>query len=199
MPIPVDINKVPQEIVWQCTQDDSIGYSTGSALYYLFNIDESFFHSASYGFMCKKESNDFSTPNNHSHKRFLKHEQQLQSQYNALVDYFADYSFEEIKHFAVNVISNLLDLDPEAFKIELTSDKSIFYSLKKGSFTIYIQHFIEFDEDDNYDASLVIFNGNAKLPSVSGNISDILLHIENVILGANPLNIKIEYCDALSY
>jgi hypothetical protein len=87
---------------------------------------------------------------------------------------------EKIKELTSGVVSFLLSFSPDSFSLELTGEESIFYTLKKDGFSVYIHQFFE-TEDDGFNAKLVVFNGDQKLDSINGNINEVLNNIERQI------------------
>ena len=82
-------------------------------------------------------------------------------------------------------INDLLRIDPDVITLELTYEGSIFFTIKKGNYTVFIQHFIDPHslEDGDDEAFLTIFDGKEKLPSFSGQINDVIfqLHQSNLL------------------
>jgi hypothetical protein len=118
------------------------------------------------------DSNQLGTLHNRSNKSYIKYTNLITRQFNDLSDYYDGISLDLIKSETRGVISNLISLDPDAFSLELTGDRSIFYTFKKNDFSFYIQQFFE-TEEDGFNATLVLFKGDEKIDNITGNIEEI--------------------------
>lgn len=197
MPVPVDMDKVQLENVWQYCDVDSHRYSTGGSLYYK-NISESFFNS--------KTGEDFSktylifleTQHNETNKTFIKYSNFLAKQYSNIPELEENFSLEEIKTSTSKVINNLITLCPDAFSLELTNEESVFYTLKKDDYSFYLHQYFE-TEADGFNATLIIFKGNQKTDTINGNISDLIVSIEQFFPGSFPENFNLVLFNELSH
>jgi len=75
--------------------------------------------------------------------------------------------------------------------MEVTYDQSIFYTVKKGEYIFFIEHFLDTINDDEDEAILTVFKGDDKLPSYAGNLYETLREI-NVVLINNTLKPQVE-------
>jgi len=199
MPVPFDIDKAPQENVWYVHQNEICSNFTGSTLYSINYLNEQFFNSnLSEGFYRKPFDAAF-THHNLSNKKFLKYDNILSEQFSDLSAYFEDIPLSEVKSLTSSVVSFLLNLLPDAFTLELTGEKSIFYTIKKDNMSFYIQQYFEIDEDDGFNATFVKFQDDKKLSSLNGEISHILSEIESHFSNTNSAKLNLAYINDLSY
>ncbi len=198
MPVPVNIDKAPQENVWFFNYNDTCSYSTGSTLFYINDLKESFFNSKLGVEFCNLSLANVGTQHNETNKMFIKLNKTLDDQYNNFSEYYNNISLAEIKSITSNIISELISLSPDAFSLELTNEESIFYTLKKDGYSFYIQQYFE-TEDDGFNATLVSFKGDNKIDSINGDINNILASIESKISNNTSHNLNLAFLNELSY
>lgn len=198
MPVPVNIEKTPQEKVWYFYQNEFSNYSTGNTLYHFNNLNDSFLNSRISEDFIWPSNNQLTTQHNITNKKFLKLSNLIEIQYRSLIEFYNIFTLNDIKTISSGVISNLLSLSPDAFSLELTNEESIFYTLKKDNYSFYLQQFFE-TEDDGFNATLVTFNGDAKLNSINGNIDEILSYIEQQFSNVVPSNLNLTLINGISY
>ena len=129
----------------------------------------------------------------------MKYDNILSEQFSDLSAYFEDIPLSEVKSLTSSVVSFLLNLLPDAFTLELTGEKSIFYTIKKDNMSFYIQQYFEIDEDDGFNATFVKFQDDKKLSSLNGEISHILSEIESHFSNTNSAKLNLAYINDLSY
>jgi hypothetical protein len=198
MPVPVNIDKAPQENVWFFNYNDTCSYSTGSTLFYINDLKESFFNSKLGVEFCNPSLANVGTQHNETNKMFIKLNKTLDDQYNNFSEYYNNISLAEIKSITSNIISELISLSPDAFSLELTNEESIFYTFKKDSYSFYIQQYFE-TEDDGFNATLVSFKDDNKIDSINGDINNILASIESKISNNTSHNLNLAFLNELSY
>ena len=101
-------------------------------------------------------------------KQFVQIESAFKNQFDKLANYYDGIDINFAKQKLALSLSLILELCPDVLTVELTPEKSIFYTLKKDDFTFFFQHFIEVNEDDD-EAILTGFKGKSKLPSYAGS------------------------------
>lgn len=178
MPIPVNIDKAPQELVWYFNPNENRNNSTASSYGFRNDKTNSIFNS---DVMNSHDFNQLFTQNNISNKQFIKFENLLSKQYKNFSNLYINLPLEKIKELTSGVVSFLLSFSPDCFSLELTGEESIFYTLKKDGLSYYIHQFFE-TEDDGFNATLVVFNGDQKIESINGNINTLLNNIERQII-----------------
>lgn len=199
MSVPIHINKSPKEFIFKTFQVNNSNNYTGSTLSFLNDVENLFFNSIeTLGTYYMPSDNDI-TRHNSLNKRFLKFDNLLSKQYSDLAAYYEDLELSKVKLLTHNVVSFLLNLQLDAFSFELTSEKSIFYTIKKDNYSFYIQQYFENDEDDGFNSTLVIFQGDEKLESVNGDVFMILSEVEKLFSNCNSLNINLTPINELSY
>jgi hypothetical protein len=198
MPVPININKSPQENVWFLNYKDICNYSTGSTLFYINDLKESFFNSKIGDEFCLTSFSQVGTHHNETNKMFIKLSNILNLQYKNFAEYYNNISLGEIKSITSSIISELISLSPDAFSLELTNEESIFYTFKKDDYSFYIQQYFE-TEDDGFNATLVSFKGDNKIDSINGNINSIIESIESKISNNISHNLNLAIINELSY
>lgn len=198
MPVPVNIDKAAQENVWSFNYNNRSSYSTGSTLFSISDLKESFFNSKIGVEFSNPSDVNIGTQHNVTNKLFIKLDKVLSVQYKHFAEYYNNISLNEIKSITSGIISELISLSPDAFSLELTNEESIFYTFKKDDFSFYIQQFFE-TEDDGFNATLVSFKGDNKINSINGNINIILSSIESKISNNTSPNLNLAILNALSY
>lgn len=179
MPIPVNIEKEPQEILRHLEQPEKCSNSIGSTSFYINDIAAIFSKSGNVTDFPRYSFGQAGTQYNEIDKKFIKFSSIIANQYQTFSEFYSDISLNKIKSITSEIISKLLSLSPDAFSLELTNDESIFYTFKKDNYSFYIQQFFEI-EDDGFNATLVTFKGDIKDNSKNGNIAEHLLYIEQI-------------------
>lgn len=198
MPVPVNIEKATQENVLFHRYNDMCSYSTGSTLFYINDLKESFFKSRIGDDFCNNTLTEVGTQHNETNKLFIKLSNLLNLQYNHFAEFYNNISLAEIKSITSGILSELLSLSPDAFSLELTSEESVFYTFKKDAYSFYIQHYFE-TEDDGFNATLVTFKGDSKVESINGNINSILDSLKSKISNNISHNLNLALLNELSY
>jgi predicted HTH domain antitoxin len=198
MPVPVNIDKAPQENVWFYNFYDSRSNSTGSKLFYKSDFEESFFNSKTGVDFCNNSLAQVGTQHNKTNKMFIKLSKILNEQYKIFAEYYNNISLVEIKSVTSSVISELIALSPDAFSLELTNEESIFYTFKKEDYSFYIHQYFE-TEDDGFNATLISFKGADKIDSINGDINNVLTSIESKISNNISHNLNLALLNELSY
>ncbi len=125
-------------------------------------------------------------------KQFVQFEGVFKSQFENLSHLYGGLDFNLAKQKFAESISSLLELCPDAISMELTHERSIFYTIKKDDYTFFLQHFFEHQDEDEDEAIVTIFRGVNKLPSFAGTLGDTILEISSyILLPANTTNIEL--------
>lgn len=198
MPVPVNIDKAPQENVWLYNYHDTCSYSTGSTLFNICELKESFFNSKVGEELCNPSLTNIGTHHNETNKMFIKLNKILSEQFINISEYYNNISLSEIKSISSTIINKLISLSPDALSLELTNEESIFYTFKRDAYSFYIQHYFE-TEDDGFNATLVTFKGDNKIDSINGDINNILASIEAKVSNNNFHNLNSAFLNELSY
>jgi len=126
----------------------------------------------------------------YSNKKYILLKNLFRQQYIQLESYFEGINFEVANEKMAKSLNSLLETDPEIISMELTHDQSIFYTLKKGSFTFYLQHFLNDIDKDDDEATLIMFKGDDKLPSYAGSLTETMFVLNDTLLTNNLLKIE---------
>lgn len=178
MPIVADIpqvksrNTTEEAYVWNCTKFMRNSTSSGGAYIVIndtvFGINSSV---PSIAYMLPMESN----------KRFIKLGIEFDKQLEQKYIYFEHIGKELVKKKFNDITSTFLDYNLEKFSFELTYEGGMFFTLKKGEYSFYIQYFFDNELGDNEEVLLSIFQGETKLPSYDGKLIEIVYKVENIL------------------
>lgn len=109
-----------------------------------------------------------------STRQFIKLEQSFLKQLNDNVELFKDQSRFSLQEKMKISAEAILDCMPDKISLQLTEERSIFYTIIKDDLKIYFQHFLfeEFDECD--EAIISIFIGNDNVLNYAGEFSEVI-------------------------
>jgi len=117
-----------------------------------------------------------------NNKKYLKLASKIKSQLKAkseLYNNFPDFLIE--KEFAI-CTNELLEMQPDLISVELTSESSLFYTVRKNSFTLFFQYFLNDDKfDKSEEALLSMFFNDDKLPSKEGDRSSVIAYAKDLV------------------
>lgn len=78
-------------------------------------------------------------------------------------------------------LSELQYFQPDVLSMELSYEKNIFYTLKKGKHTAFFSVSLEKDIEREDEAFVSIFEDKATLPNFSGSLEETINHMANSI------------------
>jgi len=179
-------NTITQAIIWHFSRGVSNIGSTGPEFYCLGNSENPFLNSNS--FLCKSAFNmrEETTELGYTDKDYIRFEKLFVSQFENS-EYFNNADLNKALEGFSNSISELLKLNPDVLTMELTSEKSVYYTFIKNDFTIFIQHYLDILDFDDDEAILTVFKGDSKLPSFGGNLYEALNELKDVLYPANKV------------
>jgi|SRR6185437_12454792 len=194
MPIPAaHINEFNsnQQVVWIAKNYTGSG-STG-LLRDNFSDDEIvFFHSKQPGFRENYPGTYNSILISNSDRKLIHFEKSFKNQFELLSAYFQNLNFQEANEKLSSSLISLLNINPDVISMELTRDKSIFYTLKKQDYTFFIQHFLNEIEDDEDEAILTVFKDDNKLPSYAGSLLQTISELNTLLEPSNTSKLELE-------
>lgn len=176
MPIVADMPQVrsrqttEEADVWNCDKFMRNFTSSGDAYIIndtVFGINSSL---PSIAYMLPMESN----------KRFIKLGIEFDKQFEQKSIYFKHIIKELVKKKFNDIISTFLDFSPEKISFQLTHEGGMFFTLKKGDYSFYIQYFFDHELGDE-EVLLSIFRGDIKLPSYDGKLIEIVYEVKNIL------------------
>lgn len=83
----------------------------------------------------------------------------------------SDIDFFERLADGIEVLSNIDLIHPDAHSVEYLEDDSLFFTILKGDFSIYLGYYFESESESN--CSVSIFKENESLPTYSGLFEDV--------------------------
>jgi hypothetical protein len=122
------------------------------------------------------------TPVSEITRRFIKLDKSFRRQLSEQQHLFVDCS-EYLLHERMKISSELLlSCVPDAISLEITDDKSIFYTWKKNDITIYLDHYL-IDEFDGKDEAIVsIYKGDNKIADLAGSLDEVILCVNKALV-----------------
>ncbi|MBO9561412.1 MAG: hypothetical protein J7621_01515 [Niastella sp.] len=122
------------------------------------------------------------TPIDNSNTLLIKMENAWKKQYEERREEFQlnDYELTEKMRLSTDI---LLQCSPDKMSLEVTTDKSIFYTTIKNDITIYVEHYIEVRDfvDDLDELIVTVFRGNERVFNYGGNFWDTVNKLQPVL------------------
>lgn len=82
----------------------------------------------------------------------------------------SEYSWTEKMKISANELLEIIR--PDKISLDITHDKSIFYTLIKNDITIFFEHFLVDEYDENDDAGFTAFRSQKKIANYGGTLHD---------------------------
>lgn len=187
-----------QAIVWHLSRGFANIKSTGPTVYCMGEEKNEFLNSNS--FICKSAFNlkNETRGIGNTDKDYIKFETLFIKQFEKLSEYYKDVDFEDIMvEFSLS-LSEILKLNPDVITMELTAEKSVYYTFLKDDYSIFIQHYLNISDTEDDEAILTAFKGDLKLPSFAGNLDETLIELKEIIYPSNQTKSWLP-CYELSY
>ena len=115
---------------------------------------------------------------NENNTKLIKIQKSIDTQYSELKDFFQTHSLDNLKAVVSDVFEQLIGIGINIEKAELTNDRTIFFTLKNGDIKIYLDKYL--DEEDDYN--MITFKAKEKLPSFSGSLNSLVKRINDIFL-----------------
>lgn len=93
-----------------------------------------------------------------------------------------------IKETFERSIDKVIKTHPDAISIELTSEKSLFFTVKKEEYTFFLQYYYEDVEEDDDEAIMTIYKNQEKQPSYAGKLDNTVSKIKQIPTYNSPKN-----------
>jgi hypothetical protein len=174
-------NLYPSHAIFPCIKSDYANTGSTGSIMYSYEETFPFFHSNQVGFKSPYEGTFSDIINSNSDNKFISIKKTFKAQFELLEEYFADVNFIEADEKLSLSLSSLLASNPDVISMELTHEKSAFFTIKKRDYTFFIQHFLDEIEEDDDEAILSVFKGNQKLPSYAGSLSQTLSELISLL------------------
>lgn len=180
-------NTITQAMLWHFAKGVTNIGSTGPIVYCMGEKENPFLNSDS--FICKSAFNirDETREISNSDKDYIKFETLFIKQYEKLSEYYKDINFVEIKEEFSMSLSEILKFNPDVLTMELTTERSVYYTFIKNDHSIFIQHYLNVTDSDDDEAILTAFKGDSKLPSFAGSLDETLSELKEIIYPANEV------------
>lgn len=120
-------------------------------------------------------------------KQICEYNIDIEKQYEKLSEYYKDISFVEIKKEFSKSLLKILKFNPDVLTMELTTERSVFYTFIKNNHSIFIQHYLDITNANDDEAILTAFGGDSKLPSFAGSLDETLNELKEIIYSVNEI------------
>lgn len=103
---------------------------------------------------------------------FINHMNRFEKSFIEFGDQLA-LNYEHTKTTLEQLLSELINLNLDRFSSELTYDSSLFFTLKKGNYTLYIEQFFDESNELKADPELVLtaFDGKKIFHNSTGSLN----------------------------
>ncbi len=115
-------------------------------------------------------------------RKFIRLEKALKKQWQEFKDVYSKEDYEYFKQAMQQSVPLLLGLSPDKISLQLSYDKSIFYTLIKNDISIYFDHFVQL-EDDMDEVIVSVYQKKEKIFSLSSSLEHINLEINQFLFG----------------
>ena len=111
----------------------------------------------------------------HNDKLLINSKNSFDIQMNSSFKYFDTENITKryLEYFFNTTTNELLSMNPEELSVELTHDASVFYTIIKSGIKIYVEFYLE-QEEDEQQAMITFFQNNNEITSFSGDVNNIL-------------------------
>lgn len=117
-----------------------------------------------------------------NNRQFIKLQQSFDQQLKLKEELFSDYPKYILKEKFKYSVEPILNFSPDKVTLQLTDDLSIFYTILKGDFTVYFEHFITEDYGSSDEVIVSIFKDDLNIINFAGTLSDSLKELNNAIV-----------------
>lgn len=129
-----------------------------------------------------------------SDKKLVKLINSFDKQLSVIKDNYKEYSVNFLQMQVAEISNAILEYIPDVLSLQLTYDKSIFFTFKKEKYSIYLEVYFVEGKDDIEDVVLTIFEENEVTQNFSGNMNDIYEVLNELFLKESPVSTPlIEY------
>ncbi len=125
-----------------------------------------------------------------TNKQYINFQTSFDKQSYKLKEFWDAVDYAQVKKKFSKSSSILLELNPDVFSMELTTEGSVFYVFRKIDYSFFIQHFLDVHDIDDDEMIITMYRSNIKLPSYAGTLNSALAQIKNVLF--NGALIKLE-------
>lgn len=130
--------------------------------------------------------------------KFLRIKNSISEQYSENKEIREKYQQGDLINKVRLLFDNLQDHNPDVIKVLLTSDETLFFTIKIKEFTFFVCRYLDFEEaDDDIEFSLVSYRNDVKLPSIAGGLTLILNEIRHLMECNQQTHVTINYVNEL--
>jgi len=177
---------------WLMFQNFESSGVTGFLAYRYENDPNAFFHSEPNNYVIPLDRTGPKKIANNLDKQYVTFENSFKEQFETLIQHFGSIDYNDAKLRFSASLSVLLNLNPELITMELTSEGSVFYTLRKQEFTFFLQYFLYDTEDDQDEALLSVYKGQKKQPSFGGSLDETILELNRILQPHNPMEFELQ-------
>lgn len=128
------------------------------------------------------------TPIDETTSRFINLEQSFLQQWKKHSEYFPGLSEYTVRERMKISAELLLQCYPDVITIQVTGEGSLFYTVRKNSISIYLQHYLIDEYDDTDEAIVTLYKGDKKLLEYGGSLSE-TIHELSLTLASESINL----------
>lgn len=129
-----------------------------------------------------QETNNITVQSSFNNNRqFIKLKQSFDNQFKSRKELFNDYPKSSLYEKFKYSVEPILNFFPDKITLQLTDDLSIFYTLLKGSLTIYFEHYITEDYGYSDEVIVSIFKNDLNVINFAGSLSDSLKELSSEV------------------
>jgi len=115
-------------------------------------------------------------------KKYIHIEKSLKKQWQELRSFYESDVYDLLKNGMKQSLPLLLDLNPNKISLQISYDKSIFYTIIKNGITIYFDHFIQIEEDMD-EVVVNVYKNKQKIFSGSSSLENSYQKVQEFYLG----------------
>lgn len=117
-----------------------------------------------------------------NNRQFIKLQQSFDHQLKLKEELFRDYPIDILTEKFKYSAELILNFIPDKITLQLTDDLSIFYTIMKGDFTVYFEHYITEDYGSSDEVIVSIFQNDLNIINFAGSLSDSLEELNKAVL-----------------
>ena|GEM_PF-4493779 len=134
-----------------------------------------------YGEIPAKTGEWRNTPVDDTVRPFIKLERSFNQQMLRLGGDFSGQSSYVLHEKMKMSAELLLHCSPDAISLELTDEGSIFYTVRKNHFSLYLDHYLAGEIEGKDEAIVSVFRNNDKILDFAGTLDETLIQLNKVL------------------
>jgi hypothetical protein len=131
--------------------------------------------------LLKKFGESRATPVDDTTRQFIKLERTFNAQLAESETWFpgqTNYALREKMQLSAELLLHCL---PDAISLQLTDEGSIFYTVRKHAFSLYLDHYLIGEFDGRDEAIVSVYKNDEKLLDFAGSLDEVVLQLNKVL------------------